>query len=366
MPDPAPITAKKSARAKQPIRSQESASAALRALSIWFRTAARDLPWRRARSGYAALVSEAMLQQTQVSRVCERFVEFMNRFPTVHDLARADEREVLTAWQGLGYYRRARNLHAAAIAIEEFDGRVPSSADKLMTLPGVGRYTAGAIASIAFGQRVPIVDGNVERVLARLFAKTDRAGSASLRTWAWEQASTLLNAAEKPGEVNEALMELGALICTPQAPRCDTCPLARWCAASDRGIARKIPRPKSRIDQTQVHHHAVIIRRGEQILLEQRPDAGLSSCMWQTPTIETTRRLGPAELRRRLSVNVDRLTRRERFEHHTTHRRIAFHVFTATSRARKGTWRRPTDISDLPLSSPQRRIIRMAVDNLIG
>lgn len=334
---------------------------ALTGLTDWFCRNARDLPWRRERTGYAALVSEAMLQQTQVSRVIERFVTFMSCFPTVQDLADADEQEVLTLWQGLGYYRRARNLHAAAkLIVREYHGDVPHTVNQLMRLPGVGRYTAGAIASIAFGQRVPIVDGNVERVLARWFAESTDNSRNGLRQWSWTTAEHLIELADDPGSVNESLMELGALICTPRNPSCDACPIAAWCSANQKGVQSEIPRPKPTMAQKCVHHYAVIVRRGRHILLAKRPENGLWSNMWQTPTIESNRPLRPAEVRRRLPLKIDRFERYGQFEHLTTHRRITFHVFTAVSRVRSGMWRKPADVGDLPLSSPQQRIVQMA------
>ncbi|MCA9294882.1 MAG: A/G-specific adenine glycosylase, partial [Phycisphaerales bacterium] len=220
-----------------------------RALAIedWFRANARDLPWRAARSAYAGLVSESMLQQTQVARVVERFTQFMARFPTVHDLAAADEQEVLAIWQGLGYYRRARHLHQAAKAIvEEHDGVIPADINALRALPGVGRYTAGAIASIIYHRPEPIVDGNVYRVLARLDAQNKPASDAEAQRWGWSRASELVQLARDPGAFNEGMMELGATICTPRAPACSDCPVRAGCRAHADGRADVIPPPKQR------------------------------------------------------------------------------------------------------------------------
>ncbi|MHC4652819.1 MAG: A/G-specific adenine glycosylase [Planctomycetota bacterium] len=217
------------------------------ALCAWFRREARDLPWRRRRTGYTALVSEAMLQQTQVARVVERYRAFVRRFPNVRRLAKAREQAVLAEWQGMGYYRRARNLHAAAkMIVGEFGGRVPRTADQLRTLPGVGRYTAASIASIVYGERTPLVDGNVQRVLARLDVKSGRAQDPQLVKWAWERTGQLVALAESPGSLNEGLMELGAVVCTPRNPTCETCPVAERdsFAAEDPGAgAGSSPRP---------------------------------------------------------------------------------------------------------------------------
>lgn len=354
------------------------------AISRWFAQNARALPWREHRTGYTALVSEAMLQQTQVSRVVESYIAFMERFPTVQHLANATEQEVLAMWQGLGYYRRARNLHAAAKKISSdprFNGAVPQSVEQLHELPGVGRYTAGAIASIVFHQREPIVDGNVQRVLARLEDRADvhsREGAA----WCWERARQLVDQADSPGELNEGLMELGAVVCTPRVPRCAACPASQWCQAFKAGTQESLPAPKPQVKQVDVHHHAVIIRRGDRILLEQRPieavprtrkatikekkmvKGAMWGSMWQTPTIESDVPLTPRAVRARLAVSVDSLVRQGAFVHQTTHRRITFHVFTARTRARRGMWRAPGDVRDLPMSNPQRRIVKMAMEEI--
>lgn len=346
----------------------------LEALCAWFEREARDLPWRRRRNGYSALVAEIMLQQTQVSSVIERFQKFMRAFPTVKTLAAADEQRVLAQWQGMGYYRRARNLHAAAkVLVREFHGRIPKSVDALMQLPGVGRYTAGAIASIVFDAPAPIVDGNVERVLARVFAhglgqresgghaKSQALTDAHRRAWAWTMSERLVRMADRPGLVNEALMELGATRClpSPAKPLCDACPIARWCAARRLGVQDQLPPTKSRIKPRPVHHYAVIIARGNNgaILFEQRGDDGMWSGMWQTPTIESARRMTAREIMSSLPLPVRRLERRGGFTHHTTHRTIRFHVYRAMSGARKGIWRRIDEVADLPMSNAQRRVL---------
>lgn len=341
-----------------------SPAALTRRLTAWFRSHSRDLPWRVNRTGYAALVSEAMLQQTQVSRVVERFEQFMDRFPTVEALAAADEQDVLTAWRGLGYYRRARHLHAAARAIvDEHGGSVPDDVDALEKLPGVGRYTAGAIASIVFGRRVPVVDGNVQRVLARWFEYDEaRPDEREAVTWTWRTAASLVEQADDPGAFNEAVMELGALICSPRRPACDTCPVREHCAAHRRGRANEIPPPKQATVQQQVHHHAVAVRRGNRWLIEQRGSDGLWSRMWQVPTIETGSKLTRSRLADRLPVRVQSIEPLTVFDHQTTHRRIRFHVFCATSRSRRGDWRTLDEIADLPLSVPQQRIVAMLDD----
>jgi A/G-specific adenine glycosylase len=310
-----------------------------------------------------------MLQQTQVSRVVERYAQFMQVFPTVQRLALADEQDVLRLWQGLGYYRRARNLHASArMIVSEFRGRVPCEIEQLMRLPGVGRYTAGAIASMVFGRPEPIVDGNVHRVLSRVFARravesgrapAGRSAAPELPTW--PLAQMLVERASRPGVFNEALMELGATVClpSPAAPCCDRCPIARWCNARRLGVQQQVPTSRPRARQKWAHHHAVIVRRPRSalLLLQQRLTDVMWAGMWQTPTVEANVALDTTQIARLLSVQVGGLRKEGEFIHQTTHRRIRFHVYTATSRTLGGTWRSPDDVEDLPMSNAQRRVL---------
>ncbi len=325
-------------------------------LCRWFARAARDLPWRgRRRTGYRALVVEAMLQQTQVSRVVPAYLEFLRRFPTVQSLAAAPEQSVLAAWKGLGYYRRARSLHAAAQSIvRDFHGRVPRDAATLRALPGVGRYTAGSIASIVYGRREPLVDGNVARVLARLWADAEADP--------WVHALALVSVAPEPGVFNEALMELGALVCTPASPRCGACPIAAHCRARAAGIQGSIPPPKRPARRRREHHHAVVIRRGGRTLLEQRPDRGMWSGMWQVPTVESPRRLDHAQIRSALRAPAARFVPCGTFLHQTTDRTITFHVYTATTSRRPpgAAWVGVATLELLPMSNAQWRVLRLA------
>jgi A/G-specific adenine glycosylase len=232
------VTAKKSISAADAAR----ATAARDALLVWYAASARALPWRApGTSAWATWVSEVMLQQTRVETVAPYFARFMDRFPTPRRMAEATEAEVLAQWAGLGYYRRARFLHAGAKAVcERFGGEVPRGAEALRGLPGVGEYTAGAIASIAFGERAPLVDGNVERVLSRLFAVEGdpRTGPVKKRLWALAAAFA---EHPDPGAVNQSLMELGATVCAPAAPRCLTCPVRSACRAAQEGDPARFP-----------------------------------------------------------------------------------------------------------------------------
>ncbi|HMG23541.1 MAG TPA: A/G-specific adenine glycosylase [Kofleriaceae bacterium] len=247
----------------------------------------RDLPWRRTRDPYAIWVSEIMLQQTRVATVIPYWERWMARFPTAAALAAAPLDDVLAAWAGLGYYSRARNLHAGAQAVgARFGGALPSGAAELREVPGIGPYTAGAIASIAFGERAPLVDGNVARVLARVFAIEDDIKSTAGGKALWAAAGAVMAAlpeAAAPGDLNQGLMELGATICAATQPRCLACPLARDCAAARTGRQDELPV----LARTVVW----IERAGEIVLARRRPD-GLFGGLWELPPLEVAAALG--------------------------------------------------------------------------
>jgi A/G-specific adenine glycosylase len=255
-----------------------------RELLDWYRSSKRDLPWRRTRDPYAIWISEAMLQQTRVETVERYWRRFIERLPDVAALAAASDDEVLGLWSGLGYYRRARALRAAARAIvERHGGRFPSEREALLALPGIGPYTAGAIASIAFDRPEPLVDGNVARVLSRLFALD--AEGAALDRELWRTAREELPS-RGFGEWNQALMELGATLCTARDPACGECPVARHCAALAQGRTAELPRPRRRPEPIDVELEVLLVRRGDALLFERRPDVGRMAGMWQLPTIE--------------------------------------------------------------------------------
>lgn len=346
-------------------------------LAAWFGRAARtELPWRDgpagARDPYRVLVSEAMLQQTQVSRVLERFPRFMARFPDVRALAAADEHAVLAEWSGMGYYRRARNLHAAAkMIVEEFGGRVPREVESLRRLPGVGRYTAGAIASMAYNEAAPIVDGNVARVLLRIHGRDAASDDRKVQAWLWERAEALAAASDRPGVVNEALMELGATVCVPgpALPRCQACPLNASCAAKREGRQAEIPRPKARARQKNLYCGVVVARRSDgAILMEQRPGKGMWAGLWQAPTLESAERpVSAGEVAAAIGVRAGLLRPESNFEHQTTHRRVLFCVWRAEVDERaaagisRGLWMTAAKAAGLGLSNAQRRILADAL-----
>ena len=244
-----------------------------RRLLAWYDVHRRELPWRVSRDSYRVWLSEIMLQQTRVAAVIKHYHEFLRRFPTVKRLAAAREASVLAAWSGLGYYRRARMMHAAAkVIVRERGGSFPANAEELQMLPGVGRYTAAAIASIAFDKPVAVVDGNVERVLQRISGKR----LAGEELWA---ASNHLLDAKRPGDFNQAMMELGATVCTPRMPTCLMCPVIKLCATRGELAATSKPMPQKKREI----HYALNCRNGEVLLVQRAPDASLMPGMWELP-----------------------------------------------------------------------------------
>lgn len=322
-------------------------------LISWYRGGHRDLPWRRTGDPYAVWVSEIMLQQTRVDTVKERFAAFMARFPTVKSLASAPLEDVLALWSGLGYYARARNLHAAAgEVVARHDGRIPDELDTIRALPGIGPYTAGAILSIAYGKRAPILDGNVIRVLSRLFtiAELPEASSASRKRY-WALAESLLppseNQAKKgendAGDLNQSLMELGATVCVPQRPVCLVCPLRGVCAARKEGDPERYPPKAATKTVPIVRAITLLVRRpGGEVLLLRRPASGLWGGLWEPPTLPLLD--GESEsaglsrlLREGLSLPATSARRAQPltpFVHVLTHREMRFSPYALTVNAK--------------------------------
>jgi A/G-specific adenine glycosylase len=314
-------------------------SAFRRSLLSWYRRNRRDLPWRRTGDPYAILVSEFMLQQTQVATVVPYYKEWLRRFPDLASLAAASESDVLHAWQGLGYYSRARNLRSAATAIvEEHSGEFPTSPESIRALPGVGRYTANAVATFAFNQSVPIVEANISRVLSRLFDLQTPIDTSAGREQLWHQAAANLSQ-RNAGEHNAALMELGALVCGVR-PKCEVCPVKGFCRTTDPGsLPRKKQRPAL---QLRTENHSFVIRRGR-VLLEQSTDRWRG--MWILP------RLTSPPLRR---------TRIHSSAFPFTHHRITLSVYSGFARRDKSDGRRwfaLRDLPSIPLPSPHRRAL---------
>ena len=314
-----------------------------------------------------------MLQQTQVSTVVPYFERFIKSFPTIGALAKADGQEVLRHWQGLGYYRRARLLHAAAKTIvAEFGGQIPREIERLLTIPGVGRYTAGAIASIAFDRRAPILDGNVTRVLCRIDAIESDPRLPATREKLWQRAEEILPAeGKRVGDFNSALMELGATVCTPRNPQCPVCPVQKFCQAFAKRIQDHIPPPKKSQLTPLVKRWTFCIsklsRSGEKYLIEQRPTTGRWAGMWQFVTVENSaKKPAPEHVKKVTGLIVKDLRHIGTLSHALTHRRYHFDVFSARGATRVPArtsdvqiWVRLEELDDYPLPRPHLKIAEM-------
>lgn len=352
--------------------------AALRkSLRGWFDRARRDLPWRRTRDPYAVWLSEVMLQQTQVATVVDYFHRFTAAFPTIADLAAAPESDVLRLWEGLGYYRRARQLHrAAAVIVERHGGVFPHDPVAVRDLPGIGRYTAGAILSIAFDRPEPILEANTIRVLSRLSAyRGDPHGKAG-QDHLWAQAAALVPERE-PGLFNQALMELGALLCTPRSPACGECPVAALCPTRQLGLQDEIPRPKAKPKFENVREGALFLvhRDRRRLLVVQRGDGGRWAGLWDFPryTLDGAPRSRADELITKqakatlgLDVAIGEVV------HSLRYGVTRFHITLDTYDARclggrlkptgftAARWIRLTELTELPLNVSARKLAKFA------
>lgn len=344
-----------------------------RALLSWYRRDRRDLPWRRTRDPYAIWVSETMLQQTRVETVIPYYEQFLERFPTLQALADSDSDELMQGWAGLGYYRRARNLRAAARqVVEEHGGALPEDVEVLRELPGVGRYTAGAIASIAFDRPAPIVDANVARVFSRLFEIREDIRSTSVVARLWDEAAELARGAS-PGDLNQAVMELGAVICTPRAPKCPICPVARHCGARAAGDPETLPIKRAKKQPKRVLGVAGWVARQGRWLAARRPPDGLLGGLWELPGGdlggEETPEKGIARtLRERLGLVVKEARTLGSVSHLFTHRSLELHVLrveVAPGRVRRDgydahRWVSRGALHALPLSAVAKKAIALA------
>jgi A/G-specific adenine glycosylase len=346
-------------------------TAARAKLLAWFDRDRRDLPWRADRDPYRVWVSEVMLQQTTVAAVVPYFARFLAAFPTVEALAAADEQQVLKLWEGLGYYRRARHLHAAAKQlVAGHPGGLPDDPAVWAELPGVGRYILGAVLSQAFDRRLPIVEANSLRVLARLFGYRGDPREGEGKAWVWAAAEAVLPA-RRAGDFNQALMELGALVCTPTAPGCGRCPLQTWCVANRDGLQDVIPPPKKPKDIVTVNEVGVVVRDGGLILLCQRPaDAVRWQNMWEVPhaTVRDDETLTEAAARvakELTGLEVEPGDELLTIKHGVTRFSITMTcveaalkggVFTPGYYA-AGRWATAAELGLYPVSSPQRRLM---------
>lgn len=332
-------------------------------LLVWYRRHARALPWRATRDPYAIWISEVMLQQTRVDTVVPRYAAFLERFPSIAALARATVEEVCEAWAGLGYYRRARGLHAAAqVLMRDHGGVLPEDVALLLQLPGVGRYTAGAIASIAFGKAAPIVDGNVARVLARWEALGERLDTPALTRRLWDEAQALVRG-RAPGDLNQALMELGALVCTPRAPRCGECPVRAGCRAHAQGEPERYPVAAERQPRAVMQLAYAWLETPRGVRLVRRPVAGLWAGQWELPSAVGVR--GRVELEERLGLRL--VPRGAVVAHELTHRRVRVQTYVpapGTPRASLARAHRRAGgrLVARPLEAPLAVVARRAIE----
>ncbi len=306
------------------------------ALLDWYSRNRRDLPWRRTRDPYAILVSEVMLQQTQVKTVIPYYHRWMEAFADIRALAAAPGQKVLKLWEGLGYYRRARNLQAAAREIvKKWRGRFPGTLDGLLALPGIGRYTAGALGSIAFGWRLPVVDGNVSRVLARFLGVKGFVKSPAVqnRLWLWMKASM---PGDRPGDFNQAMMELGATVCLPKNPSCGACPVGENCRARRHGWQDRLPKTE-RVESVRRVESAVLIRNAETIWLVRRSAGEWHEGLWALPSIIHCEAGADwmADLNHRFGTKLRGTQAALSMRYQVTHHRIELRVFEGRSMQKK-------------------------------
>ena len=347
-----------------------------RRLLTWYAAHKRNLPWRQSRDPYHVWISEVMLQQTQVATVRDYFDRFIRRFPNVRSLADVEELEVLRMWEGLGYYRRARQLHAASKKIvADHGGSFPDEAADLQRLPGIGRYTAGAIASIAFDKREPILEANTIRLLSRLVAFRGNPHSESGQRPLWRVAEEILPQ-KRVAEFNQALMELGSLVCSPKEPKCCECPLSAICAAFAAGMQHEIPPAKPRAGYTDVREAAVVIRKNGRVLLRRCGADERWAGLWDFPRFAVEAD-GPLFARTEIAAKVASQTGIEcapggllkTIKHGVTRYRITLDCYQAAyvsgrvraTNSAKVRWLRTGEISSLPLSTTGRKLA-----NLIG
>ncbi len=325
-------------------------------LTLWYRKHHRKgLPWRQTKDPYRIWVSETMLQQTQVSTVIPYYERFVKTFPTVKHLARAPLPKVLDAWSGLGYYSRARNFHTAAQQVlKDHQGKVPDSPEALLKLKGIGRYTAGAIASIAYSQPAPILDGNVMRVLARLFCIRGDLRTPTNQKKLWQLAAELV-ADQDPGTLNQAMMELGALVCTPRTPSCSACPLKRNCVAQKRGLQKTVPPVRASLRKKRINYACAVIQRGHFVLLARRPFEGLLGGLWEFPGGELHSNLSETKsltkhLKERLGICVRPEESLAQVRQLLTHRELVIRAFAGCMKPQKFRLKWYTEVRWIPVA----------------
>lgn len=328
------------------------------ALEHWYHQTARDLPWRHTRDAYEIWLSEIMLQQTQVATVIPYYQRFLQKYPTVHDLANAPEGDVLKLWEGLGYYARCRNLHKAAkIVSTQYNGEFPDTLEGMASLPGIGQSTAGAILTFAKGQRHPLLDGNVKRVLSRLYNVDQDVANSAVVKLMWQQSEMLLSGSNDPFTFNQAIMELGATLCTPKNPQCLICPVGQFCDAVKTGTQHE--RPVKAAKKATPHHHigaAVIWNKDGRILIQQRPKEGLLGGLWEFPggkqePNETLQDTVHREIKEELGLTLQLFDKVAEVKHAYSHFKITLHAYHAL--LLKGT-PKPTAADDWQWVSPEQ------------
>lgn len=366
---------KRASAAPAPALPEASQIEAIRVpLLTWYDRQRRDLPWRRTKDPYAIWLSEVMLQQTQVATVIPYWERFLSRFPTVEALAAAPLDDVLSAWRGLGYYSRARNLHRAAQeVVAHFGGRLPSSAEALLTLPGFGRYTAGAVASIAFGEQAPLVDGNVARVLSRLFEVEGVPGDRAREARLWQLAGALVQG-ERPGDLNQALMEHGATVCRPESPLCLLCPVRGACMAFRHGRVDELPPAKVRAEPKRLTLALAVWPHENTLLFARRAEKGLFGGLWELPAAEIEPDVPDATAATRLSealgVAVTAKGTLGTVQRQLTHRSLTLRLLRVTGRQRPAKapafhelrWCTPAQAEGLGMSTAMQRALDAALE----
>ena len=332
----------------------------------WFEKNGRDLPWRKTRDPYAIWVSEIMLQQTQVDTVIPYYQKFLKSLPTVHHLARANLTKVLKAWEGLGYYSRARNLHRASkIIVNHFQRKIPNNLRDLLSLPGIGRSTAGAILSFAYNREAPILDGNVKRVLCRLFAISENPSKGKTENVLWGISESLIPKGHS-NPFNQALMDLGSMLCTPTDPQCSNCPLRNLCKGKSSGDPERYPTKGSKKRIPHINAISAVIQRDEGVLLNRRPLKGLLGGLWEFPNWPLNERkkltdLLVSHVKNEIGLRVKIKRPLGPFHQTFSHFKLTLHVYhcEALDRGRKEKWVPIQKLPLLPMPRIHRRIAEM-------
>lgn len=343
----------------------------MESLSLWYQKIARPLPWRQNNDPYRIWVSEIMLQQTQVETVLAYYDRFLKRFPTLQSLADSEEQEVLTLWSGLGYYRRAKNLRLGAQYLSQQGGQFPKNREDILKVPGIGPYTAGAILSIAFDLPEPLVDGNVNRVFARFFGVKETIQASKTQKFFWKMAEEWVRAAKSPKIHNQALMELGSLVCKKGTPLCHQCPLSTNCVANKKGLQLKLPVAKPRKETKEIHWVGLIFQKNSPqgiplYFIKQNIATDWWEGLWDIPVIEKPKNLSWAKAEQLIERKFGRTCSPRPLnhaQHSVTHHKIHIAPFIVDTRkkipfGKMGRWVSLSEISEIPVSALAKKIFR--------